>query len=115
MKKKMSVGGIIFLVGLVIAIVVAIMTARSVPVWAVYVLGILGLLVGLLNITEGEATSFLLASLTFLLSFQALSNVIQRLAFGWEAVGTFFSLLSIFIAPAAAVVAVKVLLALAKD
>jgi len=60
-------------------------------------------------------SKFLIASIAFLLSFQALGAVLEALAFGWNAVSAFFNLLVIFVAPAAAIVAVKALFRLAKD
>lgn len=108
-------GSIAFIVGLVLAAIIALFSALAVPMWAVIVLAVLGLIVGLLNISDKETSLFLVASVTFLLSFQALSSVLETLAFGWEAVGTFFRMLNVFIAPAAAVVAIKAIMKIAKD
>ena len=110
-----SFGGIVFVVGFVLAAILAIFTASNTPQWAIFVLAVIGLIVGLLNVTGKESTHFLVASIAFLISFQSLSSVLTSFAFGWAAVGTFFGLMSVFIAPAAAVVAFKALFSLAKD
>lgn len=111
----MKFGGIAFLAGLVIAIIIALFSAGMVPTWAAIVLAILGLVVGLLNITDREVQLFLVASIAFLITFQVLGSVITTLAFGWESVSAFFHLLSIFVAPAAGVVAIKALFQVAKE
>lgn len=108
-------GGIIFVAGLVIAAAIAIFSAADTPQWAVFALAILGLIVGLINIGDREVQTFLIASLAFLISFSALSNIFTILAFGWEGVATFFGLMNVFIAPAVAVVAVKALFLIARD
>lgn len=110
-----SFGGIAFMVGLVLAVIIAIFSASSAPIWAVYVLAILGLIVGLFNVTDSEISNYLIASIAFLLSFTALSSVFTVLTFGWDAVPTFFSLMTVFVAPGTAVVALKVLYETTKD
>lgn len=110
-----NVGGVVFIVGLVLAAIIALFSAANVPAWAVWVLGILGLIVGLINISDREVQLFLIASLAFLLSFQALSAVFTSLTFGWEAVAAFFSLLTVFVAPATAIVAIKALFQVTRD
>lgn len=113
--KMDIIGSWVFLIGLILAIIIAVLSATNVPTWAVVVLAIIGLIVGIANVTDAEAHHFLIAGIAFLLSFQALSGVITELALGWLAVSTFFSLLSIFIAPAIAIVALKVLYDITKD
>jgi ABC-type multidrug transport system fused ATPase/permease subunit len=109
------VGRISFIVGLVLVAIIALFSATLVPAWAIFVIGALGILVGLLNIAEGEVNTFLIAAIAFLLSFQALSSIFSDLTFGWTAVPTFFGLLTIFIAPAAAIVAVKAVFSVTRD
>lgn len=111
----MSIGSWAFIIGLIIAIIVAIFSASNVPIWAVIVLAILGIVVGLLNISEKEVTAFLIATIGFLLSFQSLSNIFVQLKIGGDVISAFFSLLSVFIAPAAAVVAIKALFKITHD
>jgi len=110
-----KIGAIAFYVGLVLAVIIAIVSVGQVASWAVIVLGILGVIVGLLNVTDKETVPFLVATIGFLVSFGALSTLISTLALGWGGVQTFFTLLQVFIAPAAAIVAIKTLYEVAKD
>jgi len=103
-----------FVIGLVLAIALSIFSATTTPQWAVVTLAVLGIVVGLFNVTDKEVNTFLIASLAFLISFQSLSAVFTTLV-PWEAVGVFFKLVATFIAPAAAIVAVIALFKMAKD
>jgi hypothetical membrane protein len=114
-KKMKSFGGIVFIIGLILAAVIAIFSAATAPPWAVFLLALIGLIVGLLNITEKEVQFFLVASVAFLISFTALSNVFTVLTLGWEGVAAFFGLMNIFVAPATAIVAIKAIYSMAKD
>jgi len=114
-KENFRFGAWAFIIGLILAIIVAIISGTVVPQWAVIVLAILGIIVGFMNVTAGEAHKFLIAAIAFLLSFKSLGDVLTTLALGWGGIGIFFSLLSIFMAPAAAVVAIKALFALSRD
>ena len=61
-----------FIVGLVIAVLAGLFFQ---PGWAIWVLAILGVIVGLLNITAEDTRSFLLASIALTLSATALNTV----------------------------------------
>ena len=113
--KMNSIGGIAFVVGLGLAAIVAVVASNSPPVWAIGLLAVLGLIVGVLNVKDKEVIPFLVASIAFLVSFSALSATIQQLAFGWDAIASFFSLMNVFVAPAAGVVAILTLFRMAKD
>lgn len=113
--KIESIGGLAFLIGLLLAAGIAIFSAASPPVWAVAAMAGLGVIVGLLNIKDKEAIVFMISSLVFLVSFNALSDVFTALTFGWAGMSTFFQLMSVFVAPAAAVVATITLYHMAKD
>lgn len=117
-KGSINWGAWAFIIGLILAIVVALVSAlggTAVPTWAVIVLAIIGIIVGLLNVTGRETQRFLIAAIAFLLSFSSLGKVIEALKLNWVGVDTFFYLLSIFVAPAAAIVAIKALFAISKD
>jgi len=114
-KGSFNFGVWAFIIGLILAIVVALLSGPLPPDWAVIVLAILGIIVGLLNVTGKEVEKFLIAAIAFLLSFQSLSNVFIAISGGWTAIGTFFNLISVFMAPAAAVVAIKALYNLARN
>jgi hypothetical protein len=113
-KGSFKLGIWAFIIGFALAIVIAIF-GKPDEQWVIIVLAILGIIVGLLNITASEVQKFLVAAIAFLLTFQSLSNVFSELTENWPGVGAFFNLLVVFMAPAAAVVAIKALIALAKD
>ncbi|MGM5483539.1 MAG: hypothetical protein ACQER9_01330 [Nanobdellota archaeon] len=110
-----SFGGIAFIIGLILAIIVSILGAEATPVWAILILGLLGLIVGIFNVTDKEVMTFLVAAIAFMISFSALSNLFTLVTFGWTAISTFFSLINVFIAPATAIVAIKALYEIAKE
>ena len=104
-----------FLVGIVIAVVIGLFPVKaSVAGWLVLLLVVLGLIVGLLNVTEKETTPFLVAAVALLITGTAgaslslipviggyLQNIVEKIA--------------VFVAPAAIVVALKSIQSLAKD
>lgn len=114
-KSKFKLGAWAFVIGLFLAVILAFLVGTNTPDWAIFVLAVIGIIVGILNVSGKEVQKFLVAAIAFLLSFQALSAVFTVMAVGWVAVGTFFSLLNVFIAPAAAIVAIKALFSIVKD
>ena len=111
-----KIGPWAFILGLIIAVLSAFMGTVN------WLLGVLGLLVGLLNITRKETQAFLLASLTFLVSVNALSvtltklvglvPVINRLL---NVVDPMLANITLFVAPGAAIVALRALYGLSRD
>jgi hypothetical protein len=97
-----------FLIGVLLAVIFAFVTATS---WLAWLLVVLGLIVGLLNIDAGETSAFLLAgtvlALMGFLGGQSLSSVLYLGAI-------FDNLLALFV-PATVIVALKSVFALAKD
>jgi len=67
-----TVGKWAFIVGLVIAVLAGLFFQ---PDWAIWVLAILGVIVGLLNVTAEETQSFLLAAIALTLSATALNLI----------------------------------------
>jgi hypothetical protein len=70
--KLELVGKWAFIIGLVLAVVVGYMFQAQ---WVVWVLAILGVIVGLLNVTREDTERFLLAAIALALSVTALSTV----------------------------------------
>ncbi|OIO21636.1 hypothetical protein AUJ17_01660 [Candidatus Micrarchaeota archaeon CG1_02_47_40] len=108
-----AIGPWSYLGGIVLALLAGIFApANAMIMW---VLGLLGLLVGLLNVTDKEVQLFLTAAIAFLLSANSLVSVSAVI----PAVGSWmpgvFSYLVFFTAPAAAIVAVKALYSISKD
>ena len=108
-----GIGGWAFIIGLVLAVVIAIVGAAS-GSWAYWVLAVLGLIVGLLNITDKEVVKFLVAAIAFMVTFQALGGIVANMPLG-DFFARFFQLVSVFIAPATAVVALVALYGLTRD
>lgn len=120
MVKKMmnTVGPWSFIAGIVIAVLVGLVVVfgGAIPNWAPVLLAVLGLIVGFMNVTGGEARGFLIAAVAFLLSFNSLSGIASLLGTATgEGFGAFFSLMGVFVAPAAAIVAFKELFGYTKD
>jgi hypothetical protein len=67
-----TVGKWAFIAGLVIAVLAGLFFQ---PAWAIWVLAILGVIVGLLNVTAEETRGFLLASIALTLSATALNTI----------------------------------------
>lgn len=114
MAKKDSMpalGAWAYLLGLVIAILAGAFGAADATV--ALVLGVLGLLVGLMNVTESEVKSFLIAGIAFLLSATSLGTMGTRLGVGFMT--AIFSNIGSFVAPAVAIVALKAVYDLSKD
>jgi uncharacterized membrane protein len=101
-----------FIIGLILAVIITLFGVEQ--TWPIYVLLVLGLIVGLLNITEKEVSSFLIAAIAFMFTFSALSNVFVAVPAIGNTIANFFTLVNAFIAPAAAVVAFKALFAHAR-
>ena len=89
-----------FIIGLVIAVLAGLFFQ---PTWAIWMLAILGVIVGFLNVTVEDTRGFLLAAIAFTLSATALNTI--------PIVGTAFSLVLpfvvAFVAGATIVVAFK--------
>jgi len=110
---KRSFGGWAFIAGLVLAVIIALFGMGQ--DWPVLVLLVLGLIVGLLNISDKEVGPFLIAAIAFMLTFAALNDIAGAIPWIGDNLGSFFVLVSAFIAPAAAVVAFKELFAHSKS
>lgn len=71
--KLTMVGKWAFLLGLVLAVIAGIFFKK--PEWVIWVLAILGVIVGLLNVTVEDTQKFLLAAIALTLSAAALNTV----------------------------------------
>ena len=90
-----------FYAGLVIAIVAAfVMQGNAMVPW---ILGILGIVVGLLNVTDKETSTFLIATIALVVSASSLASLFST----WASVSAFLMNVATFVAPGAAVVALK--------
>jgi hypothetical protein len=104
-----------FLVGLVAAIVIAAKAGTGVPLWAILLLALDGVIVGILNVTDDEASPFLVAAIAFMVGFMVLAELFGQVEVGFPVVGAIFTMLNVFVAPSAVIVALKVMFDKARD
>ena len=95
-----KIGKWAFIVGLVIAVLAGLFFQ---PGWAIWMLAILGLIVGLLNVTAEDTRSFLLAAIALTLSATALNT----LPVVGTALGFILPFVVAFVAGATIVIALK--------
>ena len=100
-----KIGSWAFVVGLVIAIIMGFMKTGGVAMW---VIAFLGLIVGLINVTHHEAMLHLVASIAFLVSASSLNIIMPALA-------GVLSNIVVFVAPSAAIVALRALYDIARS
>jgi hypothetical protein len=103
-----QVGKWAFIVGLVLAVIAGLLFQAA---WVVWVLVILGVIVGLLNITGKETQGFLIAAIAFTVASTALNTI--PLIGGLLA--SILSYIGAFVSGAMVVVALKALFASAKQ
>ena len=105
---KMEKAGVwTFYGGLVIAIIAAIVSPSGIGVGVALLLGILGIVVGLLNVVDKEVIPFLVASIAFIVGASSLSTILGSLPGIGTFIPSFLQAVVIFMAPGAAVVALK--------
>lgn len=102
-----KIGSWAFIIGLVVAVVVGFISpAGSTTIW---ILALLGLIVGLLNVTGEETHHFLLAAVAFVVSASSLALVAPL-----DIVRNVLENIVVFVGPGAAVVAIKALFEIAR-
>ena len=98
-----------FIIGLVIAVVGGFLPTMG---WIIPVLAILGIIIGLLNITAKELVLFLVATIALIVSGNAFVSI-QTLGIG-DIVGKMLGYVVALMAPAAIIGAIKALWAVGK-
>jgi hypothetical protein len=125
-KKKMThYGEYAFLAGVILALLLGILSPTlpdEIRPVVIAVLMLLGIIVGLVNVTVKEAQSFLIATIALLLAATAWTPLITMLNLVGDIgttvaiwVGGFVTHLVAFLSPAAFIVALKMVYLLAKD
>ena len=110
-SKLPMIGSVSFIVGLIIAVLAgAFLAPMSTAV--VVILVLLGILVGLLNVTGSEATGFLVAAIALLVVGSAGLGALPAIG---ELIAGALQGIVVFVAPAAIIVAVKQIYGLAKN
>ena len=113
-KQKGTLGSWAFLVGVILAVVFGLFasqfstTSQTYMVWALVVIG---LIVGLLNVTAKESTPFLMSGLVLLVASVFGAGVMQGINY---IPSVLEALLMIFV-PATIIVAIKNVFSLAKN
>jgi hypothetical protein len=120
MAELKKFGEMAFVIGVIIAVIVGIFSA-SLEDWAgllSFMLVILGLVVGILNVSESETTPFLVAAAALMLTATSVDTlkqiVVLSVPLGKYLAGI-VSQIAVFVAPAAAIVAIKAIKSLARD
>ena len=107
-----------FIGGVVIAIIIGLFSG-NIPVniqgWLILLLVVLGLIVGLLNVTEKETTPFLVASAALLITGIATKESLNLIPVIGGYLQAVVQNIAVFVTPAAIVVALKAIQSLAKD
>lgn len=121
MGTMKRVGHYAFLVGILLALVLALFsTALSSNVTSVMMLGLvlIGVLVGFLNISAKEVTEFLVAAIA-LIVMASVSQTLVVIDMYIAGLGTLMqsilSFIAVFVAPAALIVAIKAIIKLAEE
>jgi hypothetical protein len=97
-----------FIVGFVLAVIAALLVAEA---WMYWVLAVLGLVVGFLNITAEETQGFLISAIALIIS----ATSVLAIPYIGAGVTAIVANLIAFIAPAMLVVALRSLFETAKD
>ncbi|MBS3052195.1 MAG: hypothetical protein J4428_02400 [Candidatus Aenigmarchaeota archaeon] len=106
MAKEPRYGEWAFLAGVLLAVVLGLVEGAgySLPGYVLTVVVLLGLVVGLMNITAKEASPFLLATLVLMATSSA---GLEKLPYIGNYLEPVLAYVAIFVAPAALVVALK--------
>ena len=99
------VGAWAFVIGVFIAIAAGFLVNASAQ--ATFALGLLGIIVGLINITEEEVKKFLIATTALIIGASSLSAILARFPIGGDGLVAVLDNIVAFVAPAAGVVALK--------
>ena len=111
-KKDTGFGKWVFLIGVLIAIIIGLISPGMNDGLWVWILIVLGLVIGFLNVTERESTPFLVAAIALVITTGALSGLGEFLGGILTAILRYVTIL---VAPAAIVVAFKQIWTLASN
>lgn len=107
-----KIGHYSFLAGVILALIAGLLANIVDASMVTLVLVVIGLIVGFLNVTAKETTEFLVASVALMMVGSAKLNMIPMVG-GY--IETTLSYLVVFVAPAAIIVALKAVKALASS
>ena len=109
-----KVGSWAFIVGVIVALMIGIFSGVGAPVGTT-VLIVLGLIVGLLNVTGRETTPFLLASVSLVIVSTMGGPVLSNVASIGVTLQNILAAITTFVIPSTIIVALKAIYALAHD
>jgi len=119
MAKKAStmdkVGSWAFIIGVIIALLIGIFSFGTFDATLVSLLIILGIIVGLLNVTSHETSPFLLAALSLVIVSYFGGSVFANIAVVGKYLQSTLNALMTFVIPATIIVALKAIYSLAQD
>src|SRR3989344_4455305 len=107
-KASKGIGGWAFIIGVIIAILVGLL--GSVTSW-LWVLVVIGLIVGFLNVSGKESSNFLLAAVSLVIVTVLGDNVMSSVA----VLGRILNAITAMVVPATVIVALKSIYSLAKN
>ncbi len=108
-----KIGSWAFIIGVIIALIVGIFSSGEPIVTTILIL--LGLIVGLLNVTGRETTPFLLASVSLIIVSKFGGDVLVNVATIGSYLSGILGAIMTFVIPATIIVALKAIYALAHD
>ena len=108
-----KVGSWAFILGVVIAVVAGIVQAKSATITTLLI--VLGLIVGLLNVTGKETTAFLLATVSLVIVSNMGGTYLGQIANIGPKIDGVLGAIMTFVVPATIIVALKAIYALAAD
>ena len=107
------VGGWAVIIGALIAVILGVLPSTTSQPWVVGLLLSLGVIVGLLNISDKEIVAFLIACVAFLVAAPVFAIAVGSVVSGFSWLGQILGHLSIFVLPAALIASIKAIIVLA--
>ena len=105
-----------FIVGLIIAVLAGVVIPPA--AWLMLILAALGIVVGVLNVTAKESTPFLVAVIALVVSTDTINRLLDAASLSGAIATTIQTVMgnvAIFVAPAAVIVAIRAIFALAAE
>ena len=108
-----KVGSWSFIIGALIAVILGAIASTAGTTWVIGLILVLGVIVGLLNISDREIVPFLVACVAFLVAAPVFGGAVASFGttFGW--LTRILIHMAIFVVPAAIIASFKAILALA--
>ena len=108
-----KVGAWSFIIGALIAVILGAIASTAGTTWVIGLLLLLGVIVGLLNISDKEIVPFLIACVAFLAAAPALGAAVASFGTTFAWLTRILVHLAVFVVPAAIIASIKAILALA--